>query len=57
MYSNNIVNFQESTTIFKCLYKKSLETYRMHHVEAIRSYSQSSSHLQNLTFHSLCQVS
>ena len=21
MYSNNIVNFQESTTIFKCLYK------------------------------------
>ena len=22
MYSNNIVNFQESTTIFKCLYKK-----------------------------------
>ena len=25
MYINNIVNFQESTTILKCLYKKSLE--------------------------------
>ena len=28
MYRNNILNFQES----KCLYKKSLETYWMHHV-------------------------
>ena len=27
MYNNNIVNFQESTTIF---YAKSLETYRMY---------------------------
>ena len=32
IYSNNIVNFQESTTIFKWLYKKSLETYCRHHV-------------------------
>ena len=32
MYSNNIVNSQESTTILKCLYKKSLETYWRHHV-------------------------
>ena len=31
MYGNNIVNFQESTTILS-LYK-SLETYLMHHLE------------------------
>ena len=29
MYSNNIVNFQESTTILNAHMKKSLETYRM----------------------------
>ena len=29
MYSNNIVNFQESTTILNTCTKKSLETYRM----------------------------
>ena len=29
MYSNNILNFQESTTILNA-YTKSLETYRMH---------------------------
>ena len=33
MYSNNIVNFQESTTTLNaCTKKKSLETYWMHHV-------------------------
>ena len=31
MYSNNIMNFQESDN-FKCLYQKSLETYWMHHI-------------------------
>ena len=30
MYSNNIVNFQESTTILKCPYEKSQKTYRIH---------------------------
>ena len=30
MYSNNMVNFQESTTILNAHTKKSLETYRMH---------------------------
>ena len=30
MSSNNIVNFQESTTIFNAHTKKSQETYRMH---------------------------
>ena len=30
MYNNNIVNFQESTTILNAHTKKSLETYRMH---------------------------
>ena len=29
MYSNNIVNFQESTTILNTYTKKSLKTYRM----------------------------
>ena len=32
MYSNNIVNFQESTTILKACIKKSLEIYWLHHV-------------------------
>ena len=32
MYSNNIVNFQESTTILNACTKKSLETYWMLHV-------------------------
>ena len=31
MYSNNIVNFKESTTILNA-FKKSLETYWIHHV-------------------------
>ena len=31
MYSNNIVNFQESTTILNASTKKSLETYWRHH--------------------------
>ena len=35
MYSNNIVNFQESTTILKAYTKKNLETYWMHHVSEI----------------------
>ena len=32
MYSNNIVNIQESTTILNACTKKSLETYWMHQV-------------------------
>ena len=32
MYSNNIVNFQESTTNLNACTKKCLETYWMHHV-------------------------
>ena len=32
MYSNNILNFQEPTTILNAYTKKSLETYRMHRV-------------------------
>ena len=32
MYSNKILNFQESTAISKCPYKKSLETYWRHHI-------------------------
>ena len=32
MYSNNLVNFQESTTILNACTKKSQETYWMHHV-------------------------
>ena len=32
MYRNNIVNFQESTTILNAGTKKSLETYGRHHV-------------------------
>ena len=34
MYSNNIVHFQESTTILNARAKKSLETYRMHLVSS-----------------------
>ena len=33
MYSNNILNFQESMTILNACTKKSLETYRMHLVK------------------------
>ena len=32
MYSNNIVNFQESTIILNACTKKSLETYWIHHI-------------------------
>ena len=32
MYSNNILNFQESTTILNACTKKSQETYWMHHI-------------------------
>ena len=32
MYSNNILNFQESTTILDASTKKSLETYWMHQI-------------------------
>ena len=32
MYSNNIVNYSRVYNNFKCLYKKSLETYWRHHV-------------------------
>ena len=43
MYSYNILNFQESTTIFKWLYEKSLETYRIPHV-FIQNNVQASEH-------------
>ena len=33
MYSNNILNFQESTPILDARTKKSVETYRMHLVQ------------------------
>ena len=33
MYSNKILNFQESTTILNACTKKCLEPYQMHHVE------------------------
>ena len=32
MYSNNVMNFQESTSILNACAKKSLETYWIHHV-------------------------
>ena len=32
MYSNNIVNFPESTIILNACTKKSMKTYRRHHV-------------------------
>ena len=32
MYSNNVLNFQESMTILNACTKKSLETYWIHHV-------------------------
>ena len=35
VYSNNILNIQESTTILNAGTKKSLETYWMHHVKAV----------------------
>ena len=35
MYSNNILNFQESTTILNACTKRSLETYWMHQVHSI----------------------
>ena len=37
MYSNNIVNFQESMTILNARTKKSLETYHMHLVGVVQS--------------------
>ena len=40
MYSNNIVNFQESTTILNSCTKKSLETYWMHHVYSLKRQMQ-----------------
>ena len=40
MDRNNIVNFQESTTILNA-YTESLETYWMHHVYVYQSASQS----------------
>ena len=44
MYSNNIMNFQESTTILNACTKKNLETYWMHHVrwEGTNFYHRSS---------------
>ena len=38
MYNNNILNFQESMDNFKCLYKKSLETYWMHRILYFRNF-------------------
>ena len=44
MYSNNILNFQESTTILNAHTKKSLETYRMHLVYGpVKIYKQHNS--------------
>ena len=40
MYSNNIVNVQESTTILNAYIKKSLETYWRHHVYFSNFYVQ-----------------
>ena len=48
IYSNNILNFQESTTILNACTKKNLETYRMPHVfiwEGIMSFKQARAHL------------
>ena len=39
MYSNNKLNFQESTTILNTHTKKSLETYRMHLVYILNKRS------------------
>ena len=39
MYSNNILNFQKSTTILNAHMKKSLETYRMHLVPLNKFHS------------------
>ena len=39
MYSNNIVNFQESTVILNACTKKSQEPYWMNHVEGMFFYS------------------
>ena len=44
MYSNNILNFQQSTNNFKCPYKKCLETYRMHLVHTCTYQGGSSMH-------------
>ena len=38
MYSNNILNVQESTTILNVCTKKSLETYWRHHVDVFKNY-------------------
>ena len=38
MYSNNIVNFRESTTILNACTKKRLETYWMHHVSPLKIF-------------------
>ena len=46
MYSNNILNFQESTTILNCCTKKDLETYWIHHVWFFSTF-------RNLCQHSL----
>ena len=39
MYSNNVVNFQESTLILNAHTKKGLETYRMHLVFLLKRAS------------------
>ena len=48
MYSNNIVNFQESTTNINAHYEKSLETYWSHHVFLIKADISRCGDLSNL---------
>ena len=54
MYSNNLVNFQESTVIFKFLYKKSLETYWMHHHPTPHTHTHTHTHIYIYMFVSIC---
>ena len=39
MYSNYVLNFKESTAILNASTKKSLETYRRHHVYVFLKYA------------------
>ena len=39
MYSNNIVNFQESTTILNACKKKNLETYWKYYVDGTLAWT------------------
>ena len=53
MYSNNIVNFQEFSTILNACIKKSLKTYWMHHINnSLKKYKSiwESIHFKIFTF-------